>query len=75
MKDYRLTREPYISRLHECTTEMSEIDGSLTFHSDYVFNLAKSTGLRSNKKRHVKKRFKVVLFKTIDDAVKRYSNG
>jgi len=45
-----------------------------TLVSDWVFiyHLAKATGLKSNKKRHIKKRYKIVIHQALREGIKRW---
>lgn len=70
MKKFKLYKQPFCNRLKSpppSTVQFKE--NVLIFNSIYVRNLAKASGLRSNKKRAIKKRFKCIINQTFQEAI------
>ena len=61
---FPLTREPYttyaLNRIHNAKF-VPVCDDDLNFDSEFVLDLVKASGLKSNKKRHIRKRFNIVM--------------
>jgi hypothetical protein len=71
----KINKEPYISRVHELLAEnhMGELrDGVLYFSWEEVYNLAKASGLRSKKTRHIVKRFKKIIHAALERLVEEH---
>lgn len=77
---YRLHKEPFASRIvsifekntHRQLRRAPNGDGIIDFTYEEVYNLAKASGLRSKKQRHINKRFKRVMLAVLDDLVEKY---
>lgn len=74
MKRYYAYKEPYCSRINTTlrVESIHETKLGLAFDLDLMYNIAMSTGLRSKKSRHIKKRFKIVLHQMLGDLLKHY---
>jgi len=73
MKKYKAWKEPYKSKIEallplKLTTDNN---GILLFSGELVYNIAKASGLRSKKTRHIVKRFRKIMKQPINELSER----
>lgn len=73
MKIYNTYKQPYYGRIKNKVV-LETTGNILSFENDFVYNVAKSTGLKSNKVRHIKKRFKLLILAALDAKIEEYKN-
>ena len=66
---YQAKVEPYKSRLIDMNVLIKTTSSGLNVPGDFMYYLAKSSGLKSNKFRLIKKRFKKILVQAVEDYI------
>ncbi len=77
MKQYKALKEPYRSKIYLLLPlkTLENGDSILTFDTELVYNVSKATGLKSKKKRHIEKRFKIVINQAIINLMEKYNEN
>lgn len=74
---FRLTNKKYLAQL-ELVMEFRKTlndDDALIFIEHEVYLIAKASGLRSKKRRHIVKRFRLVMKEAINELVNEYKKS
>ena len=53
----------------------TDSNGTLLFDYEWVVAIARSTGLKSKKRRHIVKRFRIIMAYAITDLLERYETN
>lgn len=80
MKKHRIVAEPYASKVKEITNSrkmmLVETSKGLKFTDiELLYNIAKSTGLKSKSWRKIKKRAKITITQALTALAEKVNNG
>ena len=68
---FECTKEPYRSRVLNHTGSIKIEGNQFIADIDFIYDLVRSTGLKSKKKRHILKRYKLVVYQMLKDITYR----
>lgn len=76
MKNYYSIKQPYVPKILATLSveKINETDLGLFFDYRLVYTIARATGLRSKKRRHIEKRFRAVMKQAITGMIKEHKS-